>query len=100
MLLLMTVAFGVFVAVICRVLDQVMDDLGHLEWPPERAKAATAATVRYAGAPFEYARSSDPNAPTTRELEKRATQALIQERERRLLAMTHEAEAQRFRRAG
>lgn len=100
MLLLIAVSCGVVVAVGCRVLDHVMDDLGCLEWSPERAEAATAATVRYAGSPFEYARRTSAEALTTRELERRQVRALIEERERRLQAMTHEAEAKRFLRAG
>jgi hypothetical protein len=100
MLLLLAVSFGMFVAVGCRVLDRVLDDLGCLDWSRDRADAATAATARYAGAPYEYARLLGPGALTTRELERLATQALIEERERRLQAMVHESESKRFRRAG
>lgn len=90
---------AVVVAVAGRMLS-VTDELGYLDWSEARAEAATAETLRYLGAPYEYARRTPEGAVTTHECERLADDGIVQERERRLAAMTRRAQVSRFRQVG
>ncbi|MDP1571054.1 MAG: hypothetical protein Q8L86_13740 [Vicinamibacterales bacterium] len=99
MMLSLAVVLGVVVAVCGRLLSRV-EELGYLEWSGARAEAATEATLRYLGAPYEHARRTHTGAMTTREGDRLVDHGIVQERERRLSAMTRRAEVRLFRQVG